>query len=97
MLSDREMVYVKAIFEWNKGCNEFTLVNNVMQNKNLIEMYHNNGGSEKDSIYDYMLWLRKLRKEIYPDCEYIITRRKTPKCEHGFRDMKLYEYYNKGF
>ncbi len=61
MLSNKELLYIKAIFDWNKGCNEFPLVNNVMKNRNLIEIYHNNGGSEKDSIYDYMLWLRKLR------------------------------------
>ena len=99
MLNARDLEYAKAIFEYNKGCNEFALVNNVMRNKNLVEMFYKESELSffvELNVYDYMLWLRKLRKFLYPDCSYKIVRRKTPKGEHGFKNMSIYKFYNKG-
>lgn len=99
MLNTRDLEYAKTIFEYNKGCNEFVLVNNVMRNKNLVEIFYTKSDlafSKELNVYDYMLWLRKLRKFLYPACSYKIVRRKTPKSEHNFKNMSLYEFYNKG-
>lgn len=96
MLNERQLKYIKDVFESNTFKNGFALVNNVMMNKNIIQIYVMVTNIRKyHSVYDYMLWLRKIRKEMYPECTFKIKRRKTPKSEHEFRNMTINELYNK--
>lgn len=44
------------------------------------------------SIYDYMQWIRQVRKFIYPECPYKVCRKKTPKSEHGFANLTLEQF-----
>lgn len=95
MLTSKEIEYIKAVFKYKTINNKLPLVNNIMLDRNLIEIYHNQPEITSDtSVYDYMLWLRQLRFTLYPNCTYKITRRKTPKSEHKYQNLTIYQLYH---
>ena len=95
MLSSKEVEYIKAVFKYKSIGDKLPLVNTIMLDRNLIEIYHSQPEVTSDaSVYDYMLWLRQLRAELYPNCKYRVVRRKTPKSEHKYQNLTIYQLYH---
>jgi hypothetical protein len=95
MLSSKEIEYIKAVFKYKTISNKLPLVNNIMLDRNLIEIYYRQPEvTSNTSVYDYMLWLRQLRAELYPNCIYKVIRRKTPKVEHKYQNLTIYQLYH---
>lgn len=86
---------VKPIFEKFIFLNDkYPKVHHMIYEKTLLALYleFERPDLKARSIYDFMKWLRELRKEIYSDCPYRICRKKTPKSEHRFRNMSLTDF-----
>lgn len=65
-------------------------ISNVALDINIIKIYMEHcNQSYNSSVYDYIHWLRKLRRLMYPNCEYKVKRRKTPQGWHGFAAITL--------
>lgn len=84
---------LKPIFE-KYNFDEYPQVHHLIKNKEVLCWYLilEKPRLDKTSIYDYMLWIRELRKAFYPDCPHKVCRRKTPKAEHGFANLTIEEF-----
>lgn len=90
IISGVKPIFKKFIFPSEK----YPKVHHMIYEKELLALYigFERPDLKTSSIYDFMKWLRELRKEIYSDCPYKICRKKTPKSEHRFRNMLLTDF-----
>ncbi len=95
-LRPADKAYLLAVFTYRTPTCVPCLVHHLVQDKRIISIYFNlPTTSSANSVYDFMLWLRQVRKELFPNCTYKVKRRKTPKSEHHFANISIHTLYHR--